>query len=505
MMRRHYSTTLGILSAALAIALIASGAAGYNGERGAIVSLSAAVDDRDRLHSLDLELGKSVFVRTDFTVKRVSVGSPKTLEVVVLSPKEIQLVPQQKGTTNLILWSTKGDPAAVIDVSIGNSFTEIERKLRSILGSDDIHVESVGEAIVLRGSVGGPIHVERASAIARSFFAEDGENKVVNTLEVGGNQQVMIEVIIAEMQRSLGRRFATNWSAAVRTGSRLLTFDSLLGGLTSISERTVTLSPASVATEFNFGDRIDLVGTFINEDDFLFNTFIEAATERGLAKVLAKPTLLARSGQSASFLAGGEVPIPVAQGGAFGSITIEFKQFGVGVEFAPTVLGEDRIHLEVSPEVSEPDFTIGVSTGGVFTPGFLTRRASTSVELADGQSFAIAGLLSERVRQTLEKVPLLGEIPVLGALFRSQAFQREETELVLIVTPRLVTPLTGELELPTDSFVEPDAWEFFLLGAMEKQRRGASGGDQEETAEETATLMGPAGYRLPVAMQEEVR
>jgi len=500
-MRGQCSRTLGIVGAVLTICLVASGVSGYDGEEGAIVHLSTAVDDQDRLRSLDIELGKSLFVQTDFTVKRVSVGSAKILEVVVLSPKEVQLVPQQKGTTNLILWGATGDPAAVIDVSVGDSFTEIERKLRSILGSDDIHVDPVGEAIVLRGSVGGPIQVEQASAIARSFFPKGGEDKVVNALEVGGNQQVMIEVIIAEMQRNLGRRLTVNWNAAVRTGQKLFTFDSLLGGLAGIEERNVTMIPPGVMTDLSYSDRIDLVGTFINNGSFALNSFIQLATERGLAKVLAKPTLLARSGQSASFLAGGEVPIPVAQGGAFGSITIEFKQFGVGVEFAPTVLGEDRIYLEVSPEVSEPDFTIGTSTGGVFTPGFITRRASTSVELADGQSFAIAGLLSERVREIVERVPLLGDLPVLGALFRSQDFQRDETELVLIVTPRLVKPLTGELELPTDSFVEPEAWEFFLLGAMEKQRQG----DTRSDAVDTATLMGPAGYRLPVAMEEEVR
>jgi pilus assembly protein CpaC len=493
--------SLGIAGALLAICMMASGAFGYDGMGGAIVRLSTAADEHERLHTLDLELGKSIFVQTDFSVKRVSVGSAEILEVVVLSPKEIQLVPQKKGTTNLILWDQRGDPAAVVDVSIGNSFTEIERKLRSILGSDDIHVEAVGEAIVLRGSVGGPIHVERASAIAESFFPEKGEKKVVNTLEVGGNQQVMIEVIIAEMQRNLGRRLATDWAGAVRTGSRLFAFQSLLGGLTSIDSRAVALGPPmGVTTELEFSDSVDLVGTFINEGSFLFDSFIEIATERRLAKVLAKPTLLARSGQSASFLAGGEVAIPVAQGGAFGSITIEFKQFGVGVEFAPTVLGEDRIHLEISPEVSEPSASIGVAAGGVFTPGFITRRASTSVELADGQSFAIAGLLSESVRTMVEKVPLLGDIPILGALFRSQDFQRDETELVLIVTPHLVKPLTGEMPLPTDSFVEPRAWEFFILGAMEGQRRGDTGGDPD-----TATLMGPAGYRLPIAMEEKVR
>jgi pilus assembly protein CpaC len=229
--------------------------------------------------------------------------------------------------------------------------------------------------------------------------------------------------------------------------------------------------------------------------------FIEAAQEQGLARVLAKPTLLARSGQAASFLAGGEVPIPIAQGGAFGSITIEFKEFGVGVEFAPTVLGADRIYLEVSPEVSQPDFTLATISGGALIPGFTTRKASTSVELGDGQSFAIAGLLSDQVNSAIEKYPLLGDIPVLGALFRSTQFQRNETELVMIVTPRIVKPLpAGQIHLPTDAYVAPNDFELYMLGALESQREGAP----QSTADAgSAGLIGPAGHRLPVSMEEE--
>ena len=376
------------LSALLVLGLMATPVVSQ--ARGSIIRLSAA-DGPEKERAIDLELGKSLFIRTDFSVKRVAVGSKDILEVVVLSPREVQLVPAKKGVTNLIFWNRKGQPAAVIDISVGNSSREIERKIRSVLGTDDIHVEALGEGVILSGNVGGPVHVERAGAIAKAFFPKNGGDRVVNAIEVGGNQQVLIEVTIAEMQRSVSHRLATDWNAAIATGGRLMTFNSLLGGLTSLADQTTTLSPASQLTELDFNDRIDLTGTFINDGSFMFNTFIEFATKNGLAKVLAKPTLLARSGQSASFLAGGEVPIPISQGGAFGSITVEFKQFGVGVEFAPTVLGHDRIHLEIAPEVSEPDFTIGTTNGGFITPGFITRRASTSVELADGQSFAIAG------------------------------------------------------------------------------------------------------------------
>lgn len=466
----------------------------------ATVHLRSAMRDEDRLRSLQLELGKSVFVRTDFQVKRVSVGDPAILDVVVLSPREIQLVPAKVGGTNLVLWDQAGAPSAVIDVDVGTSYSHIARQLRAILDSDDVHVESAGEAIVLRGTVSSPVQAERAVAIARAYFPEKPEARVVNALEVGGNQQVMIEVIIAEMSRSLGRRLAVNWDGVVQTGARTFGFTSLLGGLTSLNEGVLvpfginTPRGTAIPNLLNVTDRVNLIGSFVNNDSVAANAFFEAANEDGLAKVLARPTLLARSGQSASFLVGGEVPIPIAQGGAFGSITIQFKEFGVGVQFTPTVLGSERIHLHVAPEVSEPDFTIGTAVSGFVTPGFVTRRASTTVELADGQSFAIAGLLRDDVRETIEKYPVLGDVPVLGALFRSSQFRRNETELVLVVTPRLVKPLTDTPPLPTDSFVAPAEWEFYLLGALEAQRGGKRGGGG-------TALIGPAGHRVPVAME----
>lgn len=459
-----------------------------------VVRLARPREDAERVRTLRLEMGKSVFLRTAFAVTRVSVGDPEVVEVTVLSPREVHLVPSQGGSTNLVLWERDGDPTMVIDVQVGTATAHIERQLREMLRAPDIHVESAGDAVVLHGSVASPVQVERALAIAGAYFPGEADERVVNALEVGGNQQVMIEVIIAEMQRTLGRRLAVNWSSIIRTGSRTINVGSLLGDLIRIDERIVGLD-GTVLTEFEFTDRIDVFGAFVNEGSFLLDYFIQLATEKGLARVLAKPTLMARSGQAASFLAGGEVPIPIAQGGAFGSITIEFKPFGVGIEFAPTVLGPDRIHLEVSPEVSEPDFTLGVAAGGFITPGFVTRRASTSVELADGQSFAIAGLLRDNLQESVEKYPLLGDVPILGALFRSQQFQRDETELVLIVTPRLVKPLTGEIPLPTDAFVEPDAFEFFLLGALESQRGASSVGGG-------SAWIGPSGHRVPVAMEE---
>jgi pilus assembly protein CpaC len=201
--------------------------------------------------------------------------------------------------------------------------------------------------------------------------------------------------------------------------------------------------------------------------------FIDALKENGLTKVLAEPTLITLSGRSASFLAGGEFPIPVPQTSGTGTtITIEYKTFGVGLSFTPTVLGNGKISMMVNPEVSELDFTRAVSLQGFIIPSLTTRRVSTVVELGDGQSFAIAGLIKDDVREVVRKFPVLGDIPVLGALFRSTSFQKNETELIIIVTPHLVKPIDmSKQTLPTDQYIEPDDFEFYLLGSLEGRGR----------------------------------
>jgi pilus assembly protein CpaC len=467
----------------------------------ATIHLASAQHDEDVLHTLALERGKLVLLETEFRVKRVSIGDPKILDVVVLGPTEIQLIPKRAGSTNLVLWGPSGAPQAAIDVTIGTAHGHIQSLLRRVLDSEDIHVESAGDSIVVRGSVPGPVGAERAMAVARSFFPEKAREKVINLLSVGGNQQVMIEVIIAEMDRTLSHNMAVNWDTIIETGAKTFTFTSLIGGLTALLDDQSAM-PHGGNEVIQMSPRVNLVGTFVDAGDFAGNVFAEFANIDGLAKILAQPTLIARSGQTANFLVGGEVPIPVAQGGAFGSISIEFKEFGVGVSFAPTVLGPERIYLEVSPEVSDVDFTLGTRIGDIITPGFRTRRASTTVELADGQSFAIAGLLRDDVLETIESYPGLGRIPVLGALFRSSKFQRNETELVLIVTTHLVKPLPrGPHPLPTDSFIEPGEAEFYLFGALES--RSGTGHDAEEREEEPGELIGPAGHRIPITIERD--
>jgi len=209
-----------------------------------------------------------------------------------------------------------------------------------------------------------------------------------------------------------------------------------------------------------------------------------------LVKILAEPTLIALSGKKASFLAGGQFPVPVPQG--LGTVAIEYKSFGVGLTFTPTVLSENRINIDVMPEVSELDFSTAIQFQGFFVPGLTMRKASTRVELADGQSFAIAGLLKESIRSHATKFPLLGDIPVLGALFRSEAFQKQETELVIIVTPHLVKPLDlAKQTVPTDYYIEPGDAEFYLLGLLE-------GTQKQQPPNTRGELDGEFGHAMPI-------
>jgi pilus assembly protein CpaC len=445
---------------------------------------------------LELELGKSVLLHPAYEVRRVSVGDPEIADIVVLNSRELQLVAKEVGETNVVLWDEGGRAQAAIDLEVARPYAGIEAELRRVSNNDDVRVVRVSESIVVKGSVANTAAMDRAMRVAHAFFPEEkDEGNVINLLEVGGNQQVMIEVTIAEMSRQVTREMETNFAAMVQSGNSQLQLLGLLSNLVIPDDGAG--SPLGVL----LSNRVNLLANFQQFGDASATTAFNFLQERGLVKILAEPTLLARSGQSASFLAGGEVPIPIAQGGAFGSITIEFKQFGVRLDFTPTVLSADRIHMEITPEVSEPDFTLGTTVDGTSVPGFRTRRASTGVELGDGQSFAIAGLLSEDIREQASQYPILGDIPVLGTLFRSKRYQKNETELVLIVRPRLAKPLPdGRPPLPTDHFVEPTDYEFYLTNALEGRPREE---DVPSTLGVSGGLLGAAGHRISIEEAEK--
>ena len=471
----------------------------------ATIYLEPPTNAEDTVRHLALEAGKSAFVRTSYGVSRVSVGDPDVADVVVLKQRELQIIGKNAGATNVVIWSSSGEIEAAIDLHVSAAYSGIAAEIRRVVPDSDVTVGSAGDSIVLSGSVPDAATLEQVVAITDAFFPEKkrSEGGIVNLVSVGGNQQVMIEVTVSEMSRDLRKSIGTNFAAEiVRNGDQTFEFFNFIDGLTSIE----SVQTAGGLTEvIRFSEQINMVGSAVGIGTGAYQFFVNALDETGLGKILAEPTLVARTGEEARFLAGGEIPIPVAQGGAFGSITIVFKEFGVGVAFTPTVMSEDRIHLDVTTEVSQIDFGLGTAVGGFTTPGFRTRRASTGVELGDGQAFAIAGLLRDEVTEKVSQYPVLGAIPIIGTLFRSSSYQKQMTELVLLVRPRLVKPLGPEPPmLPTDYFDEPNWFEFYLLGRVE----GFDDQYAAAQAEPEAGVIGDAGYRLPAVEyddQEETR
>jgi pilus assembly protein CpaC len=438
---------------------------------------------------LELVVGKSIILKTPAAVKRVSIGDPKIADFNLLSRRELHITGKAAGATNLNLWQN-GKLFAIYDLDVGYDISRLKQKLHDILPDEkDLRVVATHDSITLSGTVSSTANLSQVLALAEAY-APDG--KVRNLLQVAGVQQVMLEVRAAEMSRSLTKRLGINFNYA-REGDFGV---SLLGGLTQLAEPDN--AHLTVPTDGSYG--ASPLGLLVSPSVsalFRFGSgsttwtgFIDALKDDGLVKILAEPTLITLSGTTADFLAGGEFPVPVPQG--LGTVAIDYKSFGVRLAFTPTVLSENKINIVVNPEVSELDFTTAIQFQGFVVPGISTRRASTSVELADGQSFAIAGLLKESVRESISKFPLLGDIPILGALFRSQSFLKQDTELIIIVTPHLVKPLDlAKQTVPTDYFIEPSDAEFYLLGLTE-------GREKQRSANNSGELDGEFGHAMPV-------
>ncbi|MDI7258525.1 MAG: BON domain-containing protein [Thermodesulfobacteriota bacterium] len=345
-----------------------------------------------------------------------------------------------------------------LDLEVSRGVSRLKETLHKILPEEkDIKVTATHDHITLSGTVSSMSNLSQVLALAESHFPK----KVINLLEVAGVHQVMLEVRVAEMSRSLLKRLGFNFAYLSKDASHFGL--SLLENLTSIPSAGFPANPIEVTQSIN------AILRFMSNDT-TWTVFIDAMKENGLLKILAEPTLITLSGKTGNFLAGGEFPIPVPD--QDGRVTIQYKPFGVGLNFTPTVLSNRKINMHVAPEVSELDFSRALTIAGFVVPSLTTRRASTTIELGDGQSFAIAGLLKDEVREVISKFPLLGDIPVLGAIFRSSSFQKNETELVIIVTPHLVKPLDmAKQTLPTDQFIEPDDFEFYLLGNIEGREK----------------------------------
>jgi pilus assembly protein CpaC len=407
--------------------------------------------------SVKLGVNKSAVIVLNRPQKRISIGEPSVVDVNGVTPTRLLLTARKAGTTQVIVWDDQ-DRSQTIDVLVQTELGGFRQTLDRMFPGNKIEANVTEDTVLLTGHVSSLQQAQQAEAMAAPYG-----KKVVNLLEISGGQQVMLQVRVAEVSKTAIQSLGVNFGFSDGTsfGASNIGQVSPLGLVSSPIGPGVAdiglANPSSAVTLFGKG----MAG------NTAFAYFISALRENDLLRVLAEPNLIARSGQEASFLAGGEFPVPVPQAGSDNSttITIEYKEFGVRLRFTPVVLGDGNIRLKLAPEVSDLDFTTAVRFSGFVVPGLTTRRLSSVVELADGQSLAIAGLLNQNVTSSKQVTPLLGDIPVLGVLFRSVRYQRKETELVVLVTPHLVAPLNpGQLpKLPGEYWRHPTESDLFLM------------------------------------------
>jgi pilus assembly protein CpaC len=464
----------------------------------------------------------------------VVVGSPEFVDALPMSDRRLYIQGKKVGTTNVSVFNQSMQLAGVIDVEVTPDTGNLQEKIRSSTGSSAIRVGSSNGQIVLSGVASNAVAADRAVEVAKTMVPE---GNIVNAMKVAPSQQVMLRVRFLEVGRSASREIGVNWFGANNAGNRGFatglgtssaggrpasgfnpTTPQPFGGCATppcvdasgnpvpapgsppgsgapglpIFNAVGTLLPAiSGAAAAPFGVALASLATKGGSLDVT----LTALEEKGLIRRLAEPDLIALSGDTAAFLAGGEFPVPVAQQGSIGAapiITVQWKPFGVELTFVPTVLANGIINLRLAPSVSELDFTNPVVISGSSIPSLTKREARTTIELRDGQSFAIAGLLQARNQRGISQLPWIGSVPVLGALFRSSAYQQEETDLVVIVTPHLVAPsVPGQrMASPLDNYLPTNDVDFFLMGDMEQKKKFrdyiTSGGD----------IQGPYGHMI---------
>ena len=407
---------------------------------------------------LIVPVNKSQVLRVDRPFSQALIGNEEVADVLPLTNRSLYVLGKAPGTTSLTLYDSRRNLIAVIDIVVGPDVIGLRRQLGELMPGEEVGARISNGSIVLTGIVSSAPAAQRAFEIAQTYAPD----RVINMLSVGSTQQVMLEVRFSEMRRSAARQLGFNHAFISDSGNFQGAFGDSAPGSAFLTNRdgVPTVSLAGILEAAGI-----ISGAFDIGNLNIFSA-LDALERRGIITTLAEPTLIALSGETASFLAGGEFPIPVAQSGEDGgTITIEFKPFGVSLAFTPTVLDDGIINLIVAPEVSSIDTSASVTINDIVVPGLQVRRARTTLELRDGQSFAMAGLLRRDFRDTVRQFPILGSIPIIGTLFRSTQYQNEDTELVIIVTPRLVRPVpAGVARAPTDRVQPPDELELFLTG-----------------------------------------
>jgi pilus assembly protein CpaC len=444
-----------------------------SGDSGA-VRAPVRLHDRARAGEVLVPLNKSQVIEVDRAFAEISVGNPEIADVAPLTRQALYVFGKQLGTTSLTITDSAGNVIAIVDLVVSHDIAGLKAKLFELLPGEAVEVRPASDGLILSGRLSNASAMQRALAVAERYAPD----KITNLMVVAGNQQVMLAVRFAEVSRAVIKQLGARSDFMFANGD--VSIASSIGDPPSIDP----LSFGSAAFALQTGDvAIDLV--------------LDALEQKGVVTTLAEPNLIALSGDTASFLAGGEFPIPVQQD--FDAITVEFKPFGVSLSFTPTVIGNDLVNLELFTEVSDIDRSTSIRVNQLTIPGLTTRRARTTVELRNGQGFAIAGLLRDDFEDTVRQYPVLGDVPVLGQLFRSNGYQLDQTELVVVVTPYLVRPAApAALLTPTELYQAPSDAELFLQGKTYGARAGY---DPSNSADQlgrhaAAGIVGPHGYIL---------
>ena len=429
--------------------------------------------------SLQLEVNKGRLVRLDRPAGTVFIADPEIADIQVKSPSLVYLMGKKPGETTLYAVDEGENVLASVAIRVTVNLSRLRDAIRKLDPRGDVEVTSIDDTLVIEGVVRSALIAEDVRRLAVRIAGDS--DAVINRLGVDAPNQVNLRVRIAEVSRGVDKQLGFNWQ--------------IMGTLGGLSLALATTNPfaGAVGVVNSLGSLTQGASAAFNAEGWDFNAVIDALEEEGLVTILAEPNLTALTGETASFLAGGEFPILVPDSN--GRVTIEFKKFGVSLAFTPTMIGETRVNLHVRPEVSQLSSKNSVTLNNFVVPSLTTRRVETTVELGSGQSFAIAGLLQNNVTHDIRKYPGLGDIPVLGALFRSDRFQRDESELVIIVTPYVVRPASRmRLAAPTDGFVPPHDVERLITGGT--HRRNPVAGKPQTVDRSGKALIGPVGFQL---------
>ncbi len=418
--------------------------------------LDIRLHDRSVVSKVRITHDKSLTVRLDRPVADAMIANPDIADVVPLTAQSVYLVGKKIGLTRLTLLDSQKNLVGIIEIEVSYDIDALRLELVRNVPGGDFTIRTANGRIILSGTVADAVALARVSDIVKQFAPDH----FLNSMTVRAPQQVLLEVRFVEAQRSAGRDLGLAWDA--RSGR----FRGLSGATPAPGQPILT--GASLLSAVPSG--AIPFGTFLArvlDNGLTADAVVQALERRGLARRLAEPNLVTLSGDTANFLAGGEYPFPVQA--ELGKISIEFKKFGVGLAFTPTVLSAGQINLKIEPEVSDLDYSNVLTVNNISIPSLVVRRAHTTVELRDGQSFAVAGLLQTKHNKSVRELPWIGQVPVLGSLFKSASYEKEESDLVIIVTPRLVRPVPPgqRLATPHDKMLPGNDRDYFGRGKLE--------------------------------------